>query len=78
MFKYAIRSDLTRKYYERRLRRFFDFIEFEIEVKEIEKRCKNCTRGKHDTTWTTNQIIRFLQFQKQRVENKVAQGEDLH
>src|SRR5437763_5281033 len=27
MFKYSIRSELTRKYYERRLRRFFDFIQ---------------------------------------------------
>ena len=26
MFKYSIRSELTRKYYERRLRTFFDFI----------------------------------------------------
>ena len=25
MFKYSIRSELTRKYYERRLRTFFDF-----------------------------------------------------
>jgi hypothetical protein len=24
MFKYSIRSELTRKYYERRLRKFFD------------------------------------------------------
>ena len=30
MFKYSIRSELTRKYYERRLRTFFDFIQFEI------------------------------------------------
>jgi len=25
MFKYSIRSELTRKYYERRIRIFFDF-----------------------------------------------------
>ena len=29
MFKYAIKTDSTRKYYERRLKKFFDFIEFE-------------------------------------------------
>src|SRR5918994_1054079 len=33
MFKYAIKTELTRKYYERRLKKFFDFIEFEIEHK---------------------------------------------
>ena len=25
MFKYSVRSELTRKYYERRIRRFFDY-----------------------------------------------------
>ncbi|HSA74167.1 MAG TPA: hypothetical protein VLD84_09460 [Nitrososphaeraceae archaeon] len=37
MFKYSIRSELTRKYYERRIRKFFDFIGFLI-GSEIEKR----------------------------------------
>jgi len=37
MFKYSIRTELTRKYYERRIRRFFDFIQFELEIKDIEK-----------------------------------------
>lgn len=30
MFKYSIRTELTRKYYERRIRTFFDFIEFMV------------------------------------------------
>ncbi|HEY6588417.1 MAG TPA: hypothetical protein VIY98_09005 [Nitrososphaeraceae archaeon] len=29
MFKYTIKTEITRKYYERRLKKFFDFIEFE-------------------------------------------------
>ena len=37
MFRYSVRAEVTRKYYERRLRKFFDFIEFEVEVKEIER-----------------------------------------
>ena len=32
MFKYVIETGITRRYYERRLKKFFDFIEFEIEV----------------------------------------------
>jgi len=28
LFKYSVRSEITRKYYERRIRRFLDFIEF--------------------------------------------------
>jgi integrase len=71
MFKYSIRSDLTRKYYERRLRTFFDFIQFEIEIKEIEIRCNHLAeRTKTNINWTLNQIIRFLQFQKERVEKE--------
>ena len=30
MFKYAIKTEITRRYYERRLKKFFDYIEFEI------------------------------------------------
>ena len=71
MFKYSISSELTRKYYERRLRRFLDFIQFEVGVKETEKRLNDLAEtGKDDTGWILNQIIHFLQFQKERVENK--------
>jgi len=71
MFKYSIRSELTRKYYERRLRRFLDFIQFEIEIKDVEARFNDFgEKAKDDISWTLNQIIRFLQLQKDRVENK--------
>jgi hypothetical protein len=71
MFNYSIRSDLTRKYYERRIRTFFDFIQFEIEIKDVEIRCNHfAERGKINIYWTLNHIIRFLQLQKERLENK--------
>jgi hypothetical protein len=71
MFEYSIRSELTRKYYGRRLKKFFDFIQFEMEVTSIENRCNDfAQRGRSDISWTLNQIIRFLHFQKVRVENK--------
>jgi len=35
MFKYAIKQ-ITRKYYERKLKKFIDFIELDIEDKDIE------------------------------------------
>ena len=71
MFKYAIKTEITRKYYERRLKKFFDFIEFEISDKEIEFKCnKFAEKSKDDTNWALSQIIRFLQYQKERVENK--------
>ena len=47
MFKYSIRSELTRKYYERRLRKFLDFIQFEIGAKRHRKEMQQfCRKGK--------------------------------
>jgi hypothetical protein len=53
MFKYSIRSELTRKYYERRLRKFLDFIQFEIgtmrwkrDAMNLEKRAKSIRVGR--------------------------------
>jgi hypothetical protein len=71
MFKYSIRSELTRKYYERRLRGFFDYTQFETGVKDMEKRCNDFAESaRTNSNWMLNQIVRFLQFQKQRVENE--------
>ena len=71
MFRYSVRSEVTRKYYERRLRKFFDFIEFEVEVEDVERRYNDfAEEGKSNINWTINQIIRFLHFQKERVESK--------
>ena len=71
MFRYFVRSEVTRKYYERRLRKFFDFIEFEVEVEDLERRYNDfAEKGKSNINWTINQIIRFLHFQKERVESK--------
>jgi hypothetical protein len=53
MFKYAIKTEITRKYYERRLKKFFDFIEFELIEKDIEYRCnKFAEKSKGDINWT--------------------------
>ena len=71
MFKYAIKTEITRKYYERRLKKFFDFIDFETMEKDIEHRCKGfAEKAKENSNLALSQIIRFLQYQKERVENK--------
>ena len=38
MFSYSIRNELTRKYYERRLKIFFDYIGLELQS-DLESRC---------------------------------------
>lgn len=68
IFVYAVRSSLTREYYLRRLRKFFDFLGIE-QHKTIEERCNIfAQRGREDNNWAFNWIIKFLQFQKERVE----------
>lgn len=68
MLKFSIRSEATRKYYERRIRRFFDFIEFSPD-KGIEERFDMfAAYARKDTNWGLNKIISFLQFQKERTE----------
>lgn len=70
MFTYSIRNDETRKYYERRLKKFFDFINLDV-FNSIDKRCSSFVqRTLSDKQWALNQIISFLQFQKNRVEKR--------
>ena len=70
MFKFSVRSETTRKYYERRIRLFLDFINFGLENKNnIEERCNEFAyKGRSEIKWAVEQVIRFLQFQKDRVE----------
>jgi hypothetical protein len=69
MFKYSIRTELTRRYYERRIRTFFNFIGFMV-GSEIEKRCNLFSeKATSDTEWAIGRIIMFLQHEKGRVEH---------
>ncbi|MGE5862431.1 MAG: hypothetical protein ACM31H_01555 [Nitrososphaerales archaeon] len=53
------------------MKRFFDFIEFETDVNDIESRCNVFVeKAKSNTNWKLSQVIRFLQFQKETVDNK--------
>ena len=72
MFKYSVRSELTRKYYERRIKRFFDFIGFLVNSGSgIDERCNLfAEKGKSDTNWATTRIISFLQYEKERVQKE--------
>ncbi len=57
MFKYSVRSELTRKYYERRLKRFFDFISFMVDS-NIESRCNSFSElAKNEPNLAINIIL---------------------
>jgi hypothetical protein len=70
LFIYAVRSQVTRDYYLRRLRIFFNHIGLLSNV-AMEERCNLfATKGTKDPNWAFNCIIKFLQFQKERVEKE--------
>ncbi len=70
LFVYAIRTQITRDYYLRRLRTFFDYIKL-LAKANIDRRCNNfAALANKDNEWTFNKIIGFLQFQKERVQRK--------
>ena len=75
MFTYSMRSETTRRYYERRLHRFFDFIQFETNS-ELEQRCNNfAVKGRSYINWALSKIMTFLQFQKERSQRgEIAPG----
>ena len=77
LFLYAVRSPVTRDYYVRRLRIFFNHINLlPNESKEV--RCNNfALQGVKDPNWAFNSIINFLQFQKSRVQRDEITGATL-
>ena len=77
LFVYAVRSQVTRDYYLRRLRIFFNFLDLNSE-QTIEERCNYfADKGTKDPNWAFSCIVRFLQFQKERVEKEEITGATL-
>jgi hypothetical protein len=64
LFVYAIRTQITRDYYLRRLRTFFDYIKL-LPNASIERRCNNfAAKAAKDHNWTFSKIIGFLAVSK--------------
>lgn len=59
LFKYAVRTEITRRYYERRIRTSFDFIGFMV-GSVIEERCNLFSeKGKEANEWALTGLIKF-------------------
>ena len=70
LFVYAVRSQVTRDYYLRRLRIFFNYIDLQTDL-TMEERCNYFANKRiNDPTWAFNCIVRLLQFQKETVEKR--------
>jgi hypothetical protein len=70
MFVYGIRSPYTKESYFRRLRGFFDAINLG-KGKTLQERCNSFVhKGRADPNWAFDNILRFLHYQKERVQQK--------
>ncbi len=70
LFLYAIRSDITRNYYLRRLRAFFNHLNL-LPDRTMEERCNEfAAKGLKDPSWAFHSIIRFMQYQRERVDRE--------
>jgi hypothetical protein len=77
LFVYAVRLQVTRDYYLRQLRIFLDHIGL-LPAGTMEDRCNLfASKGKKDPSWVFSCIVRFLQYQKERVEREEITGATL-
>ncbi len=67
LFLYAMRSDATKDRYTRRLRNFFDFLEYPGDLAEQAKQFIS-NSNKNGKSWVTASVMKFLSFHKERVE----------
>jgi integrase len=68
-----MKAPMTRNRYQTRLAKFFDFIG--IADTRLEDRARAfAERGKNDSNWAFNNIVKFVQFQNSRVNNKEITG----
>jgi hypothetical protein len=78
LFVYGIRSSYTKESYFRLLRGFFDAINLD-QGEMFNERCNTFAyKGRSDCRGAFNNIIRFLHFQKERVQKKDITAGTLH
>jgi integrase len=74
LYLYAMKSPVTREKYQKRLEKFFDFIN--IKGKTIEEKSKAfVNKAKNEgNDWTFNSIYNFMKFQLDRANKKEITG----
>jgi hypothetical protein len=73
LFIYAMKAPMTRNRYQTRLAKFLDFIG--IAGTSLEDRARAfAERGKNDSNWAFNNIVKFVQFQNSRINKKEITG----
>lgn len=75
MFMYAMKAPMTKDRYKTRVAKFFDSIGLDKEGKAVEGKARIfANRGKDDVDWAFNNVLKFIHFQKERVDRKEISG----
>lgn len=73
LFVYAVRSQITRDYYHRLLKIFFTILISSLTKQWDKDGIIFANKEINYPTWAFNCMIRFLKFQKERVEKEEIQ-----
>jgi hypothetical protein len=69
LFLNAMRAPMTKDRYQTRVAKFFDFIG--IPGKTLEHKARTfANKGKNDSNWALSRVLKFIYFQKERVDKK--------
>jgi hypothetical protein len=75
LFMYAMKAPMTKHRYKTRVAKFFDFIGLNKEGQSVEEKARIfANRGKEDINWAFNYVLKFIHFQKERVDRKEITG----
>jgi hypothetical protein len=72
LYQYAIKSPVTRDKYQRRLATFFKFIGLAGKLEDQSRTF--ALIGRRENGWALNNIVKFLQIQRDRVNRKEISG----
>jgi hypothetical protein len=74
LFIFAMKAPMTKDRYKTRVPKFFDFIGLD-EGQNIEDKARIfAKRGNEDVNWAFSNVLRFIHFQKERVDRKEISG----
>jgi len=74
LYLYAMKSPMTKQKYIGRLNKFFDFLELEGATPEEKSKCFILKSKENDTHWIFSAILKFMQFQLERVHKREITG----
>lgn len=75
LYIYALKSPVTRVKYQKRLAKFLEFIPLHQDNKTIEQKALTfAERGRKDPTWAFSSVVKFVQFQRDRVNKREITG----